>query len=298
MIAFDDFDAWGNAVSGAHLRLACDAVERRSWTLGVLDLDGIVLQVATEGGGNLCYGGNTHNGTLLFVPLTHAGKHVANGQPLDDDTLFAIPRGADFSITVRRRAHSWCSIALPDSCEIPGLSGSARIACRTGSLWSLRRMVLDVTQSLLDRPAGTPAHRAAGTDIAAAALSCLARSSPPRTTAGRPRLDREIIVRRAMELIESSTTMPATADLARRIGVNDRTLLRTFRETFGVPPKKYLMLRELHIVRRLLVAQQAPDATVATALSGRGIWEFGRFAGRYRDHFGELPSQTLKRVHG
>jgi AraC family ethanolamine operon transcriptional activator len=101
-----------------------------------------------------------------------------------------------------------------------------------------------------------------------------------------------------MEVIESLPTMPATADLARRIGINDRTLLRTFRETFGMPPKKYLMLRELHIMRRLLTARQEPDATVAAVLSGRGIWEFGRFAGRYREHFGELPSQTLERVHG
>jgi AraC family ethanolamine operon transcriptional activator len=35
---------------------------------------------------------------------------------------------------------------------------------------------------------------------------------------------------------------------------------------------------------------------VAEVLVGHGIWEFGRFAGRYRAHFGELPSQTLLRA--
>jgi AraC family ethanolamine operon transcriptional activator len=35
---------------------------------------------------------------------------------------------------------------------------------------------------------------------------------------------------------------------------------------------------------------------VADVLTRHGIWEFGRFAGRYYRHFGELPSQTLSRA--
>ena len=37
---------------------------------------------------------------------------------------------------------------------------------------------------------------------------------------------------------------------------------------------------------------------VTDILAAMGIWEFGRFAGRYRRHFGELPSETLKRARG
>jgi len=37
---------------------------------------------------------------------------------------------------------------------------------------------------------------------------------------------------------------------------------------------------------------------VTEILAGMGIWEFGRFAGRYRRHFGELPSETLRRARG
>ena len=118
MISFDDFDAWGEAVSGASLRLVCDAVEVPRWSLGILDLGGVVLQMATEGGGNLCYGVNTHAGPLLFVPLSHAAGHVVNGVRLDEESLFAIPQGADFSIHVRHRAHAWCSIALPDGTDV------------------------------------------------------------------------------------------------------------------------------------------------------------------------------------
>jgi AraC family ethanolamine operon transcriptional activator len=291
---FDDFDAWGDAVSGASLRMACDGVERRRWTLGVVGLGTIVVQMASEGGGNICYGANTHGGPLLFVPLSHAGEHVVNGASLDDESLLVIPRGTDFRIRIRRRAHSWCSIALPGDVSAPAASG--RIACGRDVLARLRRLVGDIAAALVDRRPGTPAHETAARELRAAAIACLPASATPAAPVGRPRLDRGEIVRRAMAAIDSAATVPTAGDLARDVGVTDRTLLRTFQETFGVAPKKYLLLRELHAVRRSLRGGSERDATVADVLVRHGIWEFGRFAARYRDQFGELPSETLRRA--
>ena len=298
MIQFDDFDAWGDAINGASLRLACDGVETRGWALGVLDLSGVVLQIAWEGGGTLCYGGNTHPGPILFVPLTHAAEHVVNGERLDDDSLLAIPSGADFRITVRKRAHAWCSIALPASvsASFRAPAVSARIRCSDGAVPDLRRLVGVISESLLGRPAGTAAHVAAGRDLTAAAIECLPVSQPEPIRTGRPRLDRAEIVRRAMAAIDDTAIVPTAAELARTVGVTSRTLLRTFQEAFGVPPRQYLILRELHAVRRSLRGSGAEDATVADVLTRHGIWEFGRFAARYRRHFGESPSVTLARA--
>ena len=298
MMTFDDFDAWGEAISGASLRLACDRVETPFWTLGVLDLDGVVLQVASEGGGNICYGGNTHAGPTLFLPLTQPREHVVNGEPLDDDSLLAIPHGGDFCIRVRRRAHAWCSIAMPEDPSFPSdsISGSRLVAAPPGTVRALRQRVHEVAAALLDQPPGTEAHRSAGLQILDAAMACLSVMPPRRRRMGRPRLDRGAIVRRAMEKIETSPVVPTAAELARHVGVNDRTLLRTFQERFGVPPKTYLMLRQLHQIRRVLTSAAPERATVADVLTHHGIWEFGRFAGRYCRHFGELPSQTLSRA--
>ena len=58
------------------------------------------------------------------------------------------------------------------------------------------------------------------------------------------------------------------------------------------------MLRELHEVRRALRSGSPADATVTEVLVRHGIWEFGRFAARYLRHFGELPSETLRRARG
>jgi AraC family ethanolamine operon transcriptional activator len=296
---FDDFDAWGEAVSGASLRLACDTVETRLWTLGILGLGDVVLQVGFEGGGNLCYGANAHAGPTLFVPLTHTTEHVANGAPLDDESLLAIPPGADFSICVRRRAHAWCSIALPEGAWKPAdsASGSVRVNGPPGSVRTLRHLAQEVTAALLDKPAGTPAHRAARQAILDAAMACLSDAPPPPgPSTGRPRFDRGAIIRRAMELIDAGPTLPTAAELAQGVAVHERTLLRTFQETFGVPPKQYLMLRQLHRIRRILASGSPDGAAVTDVLASHGIWEFGRFAGRYRGHFGELPSETLARA--
>ena len=294
---FHDFDAWGDAISGASLSLACDAVETPCWTIGAAGLGEVVLQVAFEGGGNVCYGGNTHEGLILFVPLSRAAEHVVNGEPLDDESLLAIPRGADFRIRVRRRAHAWCSIALPaDATEAwQGPSVSGRVASPVGTVPRLRQMVNDMAATLLDRPGGSAAHGQAGQELVAAAIACLPEQPAPLVSRGRPRLDRGAIVRQAMETLEASVTVPTAADLAETIGVNGRTLQRTFQESFGMPPKQYLLLRTLHAVRRSLRAAAWQDATVADVLVRHGIWEFGRFASRYRRHFGELPSETIRR---
>lgn len=55
-----------------------------------------------------------------------------------------------------------------------------------------------------------------------------------------------------MAVSEASQTMPTAQEVASHVGVTDRTLLRTFQEAYGVPPKKYLMLRELQNIHRML----------------------------------------------
>jgi AraC family transcriptional regulator, ethanolamine operon transcriptional activator len=293
---FDDFDAWGAAVCGASLCLACDSVEVRRWAVGFVNLGDVALQVADEGGGNICYGGNAHAGTQLFLPLSHAASHVCNGEPLDEASLLGIPRGADFRIGVRRHAHAWCSIGLP--CDAP--RPTAWIARGPEATRELRRLVRSIAFNLLGRPTDTPAHREAGRELAAAAAACM--SPPPAAEArpepGRPKLDRAAIIRAAMDRLDAGAVLPTAADLANDLGITSRTLLRAFQESYGLSPKRYLLLRELHAVRRELRTGAGDDSKVTDVLTRHGIWEFGRFAARYRRQFGELPSETLRRARG
>ena len=84
-------------------------------------------------------------------------------------------------------------------------------------------------------------------------------------------------------------------EICTAVGATERTLRVCCEEHLGVSPKRYLLLRRMHLARRDL-RERAPTATTVTEIAARyGFWEFGRFAGKYKSLFGELPSTTLAR---
>jgi AraC-like DNA-binding protein len=104
------------------------------------------------------------------------------------------------------------------------------------------------------------------------------------------------IVHRAQAILEETDAEPMTASLlASLAGVSERRLRQAFNERYQVGPRRYLLLRQLHAVRRDLLASQPEATTVTEAVTARGVWHFGRFTARYKSLFNELPSETLRR---
>ena len=82
-------------------------------------------------------------------------------------------------------------------------------------------------------------------------------------------------------------------DLVRVSGVSGRALYDGFRRFRDTSPMAHLRNVRLQRVREALL--EAPDgATVSDIASRWHFFEFGRFAGQYRQMFGETPSQTLR----
>lgn len=99
-------------------------------------------------------------------------------------------------------------------------------------------------------------------------------------------------LRRAMELIADGPPL-TSAELARRVGVAERTLYAAFRRRFGLSPAAYGRRLRLERVRDALLA--GGDGVTVTAVAERhGFHHPGRFAAAYRARFGELPSATLR----
>jgi AraC family ethanolamine operon transcriptional activator len=87
-------------------------------------------------------------------------------------------------------------------------------------------------------------------------------------------------------------------DLCTAAGVSERTLQYAFKEVMGLTPVNYLMRLRLHRVRQALLAATHGSTTVSAEALKWGFWHFGEFSRAYRECFGELPSDTLRRVPG
>jgi AraC-like DNA-binding protein len=101
-------------------------------------------------------------------------------------------------------------------------------------------------------------------------------------------------MRRFRRAAEDNPDLPLyIPELCAAIGVSDRTLRACCREQLGMSPKRYLLLRRMHLARRALREAVRSPTTVTEIATQFGFWELGRFAVRYRSLFGESPSATL-----
>ena len=84
-------------------------------------------------------------------------------------------------------------------------------------------------------------------------------------------------------------------DLCKIAEVSERTLEMAFRKILGITPVAYLMRIRLHRVRQALLAESIGSTTVSAEALNWGFWHFGDFSRAYKECFGELPSDTLRR---
>jgi len=115
----------------------------------------------------------------------------------------------------------------------------------------------------------------------------------------RTRQARSVIVKIAEDhaLSQTGANLYVT-DLCRVTGVSERTLEYAFKEITGLTPMAYLMRLRLHRVRQALLATTPESTTVSAEALNCGFWHFGEFSRAYKDSFGELPSDTLRRKPG
>ena len=80
--------------------------------------------------------------------------------------------------------------------------------------------------------------------------------------------------------------------VSRAAGVSERALRNAFHREHGLSPKQFELRERLLAARRELC--DGPMSTVTNVASRYGFLELGRFAGIYKNTFGESPSQTIK----
>lgn len=87
----------------------------------------------------------------------------------------------------------------------------------------------------------------------------------------------------------------AVGEIAQELDVSERTLYNAFRHWLGVGPYQYFVTCKLHAFRRQLITGQPFPGKITRAALAAGFDHLGQMGQLYRRHFGESPSQTLKR---
>lgn len=108
------------------------------------------------------------------------------------------------------------------------------------------------------------------------------------------KVGQKVAVKVALDYLRTSGTECASvAALCAGAGVNKRTLERGVRDQFDCTVVHLLQKWRMHTARKNLIEAGPSDTTVTNVATSLGFFDLGRFASRYRHHFGEYPSETL-----
>jgi len=306
--SFCEFDEFAEAISSFDGRILLTHPSIPKWSVSHLDLDGVHIQTAEVGSGNIVEG-ESWDGYMVYLPLLDAGRKILNGSEVGKDSLLIFEPRSEISLC-NAAEHEFCSIyiptdvwtraGLPSKLSLGGEKGACQVTRPNRQLHTQgRSLVRDIQIAATTCPQfeTTPAGKIAAAEAAKFVFRIASEShiDEPATRAGRPRISRKKIVRRCNRLLDKSEDRHVSVgELTATAGVSERTLEMAFKEYFDEVPSHYLQLRRVKQIHSALRAAKVGEKSVTEILADHGEWEFGRFARNYRSLYGELPSQTLQ----
>jgi AraC-like DNA-binding protein len=255
---------------------------------------------------------SVHEGFLAYVTFGPQAHGTVNGLPVRPGMMLAAPPAADTRFVVdpgwesltfllapeelrlhlaaRHREHEF---HLPNGVEV--LQADPESALRLFD-WGKRLITTAARQPVIFNE-GKKERAAAHVELLETLLPILgvaAQLEPTRSDRTRQAHSEIVKIAEAYALDRVGEHLSVT-DLCRATAVSERTLEYAFREAMGLTPVAYLIRLRLHRVREGLLAGTHGTTTVTTEAVNWGFWHFGEFSRAYKDCFGELPSDTLRR---
>ena len=253
-----------------------------------------------------------HNQLLAYVVIGPEARGTANGLPMRSDLMLAVGPGTQVEFVVEAGYKSVTVLVPPAVLESHWIGRQ-----REGHFRVPRGMeVLEVdavhARGLFEwgeRLANTAARQptlfngqeetlaAAQIELLEMLLAALdTTTAPQRTRSDQTRQTHSRVVRLAEDyaLAHAGDRLYVT-DLCVATGFSERTMQYAFQEVMGMSPLAYLTRLRLHRVRQALRMATQGSTTVSAEALNWGFWHFGDFSRAYRDCFGELPSETLRR---
>jgi len=253
-----------------------------------------------------------HNGLLAYVVFGPEAKGTLNGLPIRPNLMLAAEAGIQVEFVVEAGYESVAVLFSPDVL-VSHLSGRQReddfraahgievlhtkeIHARGLFDWGKRlaNTTADHPELFNDRKETIPAAKIELLEMLLAVLG--ATTAPHHTRSHHTRQAHHRIVQLSEEyaLAHIRDRLYVT-NLCVATGVSERTLEYAFQEVMGMSPMAYLIRLRLHRVRQTLRMATYKSTTVSVEALNWGFWHFGDFSHAYKNCFGELPSETLRR---
>jgi len=298
--------------------------------LELIDLDAVQLTsfpfrarrvvVRLEGGAVLYHSTNhrvrartkAQGDRLAYAIFDPRAKGTVNGLPIHPELMMAIEPGTEVAI-VTDAGYESITLLLPPAdirahLRDRGREGDFRFPKGAQTLRAdaaMVRRLFDWGKRLVDTAARQPAlfndhkeQRAAAqvemVETLLATLGAATGREPAR--ADHARQSQTLVVKAAEDYALSHVDERVyVSDLCRAAAVSERALQYAFEEVMGLTPVAYLTRLRLHRARQALLAATHGSTTVSAVALDWGFWHFGDFSRAYKDCFGELPSDTLRR---
>jgi AraC-like DNA-binding protein len=132
--------------------------------------------------------------------------------------------------------------------------------------------------------------------IADVGMRVLLDDRAPRSSVRSGRLDSRSIVSDAIDFVEATRTFqPTIPELCRAACASESRIRQAFVDVVGMSPIRYFHYRLLNRLRNELTLADPSVESVTSIETLLGVSQLGRIAGRYKQAFDELPSDTLNR---
>ncbi|MCX6552317.1 MAG: helix-turn-helix domain-containing protein [Acidobacteria bacterium] len=236
-----------------------------------------------------------------------------NGLPLRPGTMWAASAGAEMAFVVEPGYESVFAAFTPAelTAHLRGRQREASLSIPRGAeilqrnpasvrrffTWGKRLVTTAERRPELfnDRRETRVAAQVELLEALLAALGATTDFKPPRRDDTRRAQSRIVKAAEDYALAHMGDRLYVT-DLCKAAGASERSLEYAFKEIMGMTPVAYLTRVRLHRVRQALLTATLGSTTVSAEALNGGFWHFGEFSRAYRDCFGELPSETLRRA--
>jgi AraC-like DNA-binding protein len=168
-------------------------------------------------------------------------------------------------------------------------AGTVTVTCMKDDWKSIAAEMRD-----LGEHAGPDHSRTGASQHVEALIDRLARKDP--TVTSKRLAKSRLIVAECIALADHRGTRVTIADLMASTAASPRRIRQAFGDAYSLSPMRYLQLRLLSNARDLLSTGRAGCGTVTRVASDLGVTHMGRFSARYRDVYGETPSETASKA--